>query len=114
MLSDVVSINNDIDSRSLIIGLFGLVGMVGVAAGPFIGQVIDQLVPWYAALCSSFMLIIFQGIQTGAGGINVAAVVISTIGLDIFRQTVQVSLSSAVFEYVSTKVSFVSYCLIRL
>ena len=77
--------------------------MVGVALGPLGGRVIDKLVPWYAALFSSVMLAIFQSIQTGAGGVNVAAVIITTVGLDIFRQTVQVSLAIAVFEYVSSR-----------
>lgn len=74
-----------------------MVGIVGVTLGPFGGRIIDKLVPWYAALVSSVLLTIFQSIQTGAGGINVAAVVISTLGIDVFRQTVQVSLSTAVF-----------------
>ncbi|KAG6914647.1 hypothetical protein DXG01_016121 [Tephrocybe rancida] len=67
---------------TLVIGLFGLVGMFGVAMGPFLGKLIDKLVP-----C----------VQTAAGGINIGAVVIATIGLDVFRQTLQVSLSTAVF-----------------
>lgn len=81
----------------LVIGLFGLIGMFGVAMGPLGGRVIDKLVPWYASLCSAIMLACFQGVQTGAGGINIAAVIISTLGLDLFRQTLQVSLTTAVF-----------------
>ena len=79
------------------IGLFGLVGMVGVSLGPFVGRRIDHLVPWYATLFAIIMIILFQSIQTGAGGISVAAVVIATIGLDVFRQMIQVSLTTAVF-----------------
>ena len=81
----------------LVIGLFGLVGMVGVALGPFVGRGIDNLVPWYASLFGILMIILFQSIQTGAGNINVAAVVIAIIGLDVFCQMIQVSLSTAVF-----------------
>jgi uncharacterized protein YqgC (DUF456 family) len=82
----------------LVIGLFGLIGMFGVALGPFGGLVIDKLVPWYASLFSAIMLACFQSVQTGAGGINIAAVIVSTLGLDLFRQTLQVSLTTAVFE----------------
>lgn len=82
------------------IGLFGLVGMFGVAMGPLVGKAIDRLVPWYASLFSLVFLTFFQAIQTGAGGINIAAVIVSTMGLDIFRQMVQVSLSTSVFGFV--------------
>lgn len=84
-------------SYSLVIGLFGLVGMAGVAMSPVVGHVIDRLVPWYASLFGVIMLILFQSIQTGAGGISVAAVIIATFGLDIFRQMLQVSLTTAIF-----------------
>jgi hypothetical protein len=81
----------------LVIGLFGLIGMGGVALGPFVGRGIDNLVPWYATLFAILMISVFQSIQAGAGDINVAAVVIATIGLDVFRQMIQVSLTTAVF-----------------
>lgn len=81
----------------LVIGLFGLIGMCGVALGPFVGRGIDNLVPWYATLFAILMISVFQSIQAGAGDINVAAVVIATIGLDVFRQMIQVSLTTAVF-----------------
>ena len=81
----------------LVIGLFGLAGMAGVVLGPFVGRGIDSLVPWYATLFAILMAILFQSIQTGAGDINVAAVVIATIGLDVFRQMIQVSLTMAIF-----------------
>jgi hypothetical protein len=71
--------------------------MVGVALGPFLGHGVDSLVPWYATLVSIVLIILFQAIQTGAGGVNVAAVVISTIGLDVCRQMIQVSLTTAIF-----------------
>lgn len=81
----------------LVIGLFGLVGMLGVAVAPFVGRLIDKLVPWYATIIASFSLIIFQAIQTGAGGINIAAVIIACFGIDVSRQMQQVSLTSAIF-----------------
>ncbi|EAU80906.2 membrane protein [Coprinopsis cinerea okayama7 len=83
---------------TLVIGLFGLIGMAGVAFGPVVGYVIDRLVPWYASLFSVFMSLLFQGIQTGAGGINVGAVIVTAFGLDVFRQMLQVSLTTAAFS----------------
>src|ERR1700691_2438874 len=52
--------NRDDDRYRLVIGLFGLVGMLGVAVGPFIGRLVDRLVPWYAALCSTVLQLVFQ------------------------------------------------------
>ncbi|KAH6907601.1 MFS superfamily [Coprinopsis sp. MPI-PUGE-AT-0042] len=82
---------------TLVIGLFGLVGMAGVAFGPAVGYVIDRLVPWYASLFSILGALVFQAVQTGAGGINVGAVIVTAFGLDIFRQMLQVSLTTAAF-----------------
>jgi len=81
----------------LVIGLFGLIGMASVAAGPFVGRGVDKLVPWYATLFAMVMGLLFQAIQTGAGGIHVAAVVIATIGFDVFLQMIQVSLTVAIY-----------------
>lgn len=81
----------------LVIGLFGLVGMAGVASAPLGGRIIDRLVPWYGTLFATLMFTVFQSIQTAAGGINVAAVVIACFGMDIFRQMQQVSLTTSVF-----------------
>ncbi|KAI0775578.1 MFS general substrate transporter [Trametes elegans] len=82
---------------TVIIGLFGLVGMVGVMLAPLIGRMIDNLVPWSATLVAVVALTITFSIQTGAVGLNVAVVIIVCIGLDIFRQMQQVSLTTAVF-----------------
>ena len=81
----------------LVIGLFGLIGMGSVAMGPFVGRAVDKLVPWYATLFAVFMTILFLAVQTGAGNLNIAAVVIATIGLDVFIQMIQVSLTTAIF-----------------
>lgn len=87
---------------TLVIGLFGLVGMFGVLVGPFAGRLIDKLVPWYATLIATLVLSISQAVQTAAGGINVSAVIIACFGLDAARQMQQVSLSTAVFSISAT------------
>ncbi|KAL5501880.1 hypothetical protein ACEPAH_9141 [Sanghuangporus vaninii] len=83
---------------TLDIGLFGLVGMLGVCTGPLVGRLIDRLVPWYAAFVATFIQIAFQAVQTGAGGVNISAVVIACFGLDVGRQMQQVSLTTAVYS----------------
>lgn len=64
---------------------------------PVVGSAVDRLVPWYATLFSTFGSIVFQAVQTGAGGIHISAVVLACIGLDVFRQMQQVSLTTAVY-----------------
>ena len=66
---------------------------------PLTGRLIYRLVPWHASVVSGIGLILSQAIQTGAGGVNIAAVVIATLGLDLFKQSEQVSLTTAVFQY---------------
>lgn len=83
----------------LVIGLFGLVGLVGIAIGPLIGRFVQKLVPWYAVLIASFGLMITQTIYTAAAKLSVAAVVVVCIALGAFIDMQQVALSTRVFEY---------------
>ncbi|CAK5278523.1 unnamed protein product [Mycena citricolor] len=83
---------------TLTIGLFGLIGILSVVCGPLFGKLIDGLMPWYASMCSILFLLSFQAIQTAAETMSVAVVVIAIIGLDMFRQSLQMSLAAAVFE----------------
>lgn len=71
--------------------------MLGVFATPFVGRLVDGAVPWTATVISTLALIVFQAIQTGAGGLHVAVVIIVCFGIDVFRQMQQVSLTTAVF-----------------
>ena len=71
--------------------------MVGVSMAPIVGRVVDGLVPWFATVIATFGSLIFYSIQLGAGGINIAAVIIACFGLDVGRQMQQVSLTTAVY-----------------
>lgn len=71
--------------------------MLGVGMSPVVGHFVDRLVPWYATLIALLATTVFQAVQTGAGGIHIAAVVIACLGLDVFRQMQQVSLTTAVY-----------------
>ncbi|KAA1476123.1 MFS general substrate transporter [Dentipellis sp. KUC8613] len=82
---------------TLVIGLFGLIGLFGVTMAPLVGRLVDRLVPWYAALFATLCLAATWAIQTGAGGVGIAAVVIACLGLDLFGQMQQLSLTTSVF-----------------
>ncbi|KAJ7241339.1 major facilitator superfamily domain-containing protein [Mycena haematopus] len=83
---------------TLDIGLFGLVGMLGVILGPFMGRLIDLLFPWYSTLFAVVLLGLFNCVQMGAGGLSVAAVLIVAFGLNLFRQLLQASLATTVLS----------------
>ncbi|KAJ7205289.1 major facilitator superfamily domain-containing protein [Mycena pura] len=82
---------------TLAIGLFGLIGIFGVACAPLVGRVIDRLVPWWASLAGVLLLFVFQAIQVAAGDKSAAVIVVVIMGLDLFRQTLQMSLATSVF-----------------
>ena len=65
---------------------------------PFFGHIIDRLVPWYATLFAILVLLVAQGIYIGAAGVNVAAIVIVTVGLDIGHRMQQVSITTDVYR----------------
>ncbi|KAJ6496415.1 major facilitator superfamily domain-containing protein [Mycena sanguinolenta] len=83
---------------TLDIGLFGLVGMLGVLLGPFMGRLIDLLYPWYSTLLATIMLGGFNSVQMGAGGLSVAAIIVVAFGLNLSRQLVQASLATTVLS----------------
>lgn len=83
---------------SLLIGLFGLLGLGGIAMGPFAGRLLDHIPPWHGILVSTLLLLLFQAVQTAAAGLNISAVIIACIGLDAVRQIQNVSIATKVFR----------------
>ena len=75
-----------------------MIGIMGVATGPFLGRLIDHLIPWYTALLATLLQLVFQAVQTGAGGIHIAAVILACFGLDVGRQIQQVSMTTVVYK----------------
>lgn len=84
-------------TRSLIIGLFGLIGIAAVAMGPVLGRLIDGLVPWYATLLSILALGLSHAIYTIGAGLHIAPVILTTVGIDTFRQMLEVSMATRIF-----------------
>ncbi|KAF9474595.1 MFS general substrate transporter [Pholiota conissans] len=83
---------------TLVIGLFGLLGLSGMAMGPLVGRVIDRFAAWYGILIGSILLLVFQSVQTAAGGISIVAVIVACIGLDGVRQVQNVSIVTCMFS----------------
>ncbi|KAH9831421.1 major facilitator superfamily domain-containing protein [Rhodofomes roseus] len=97
---------------TLVIGLFGFVGMVGVMMAIPIGRLIDRLVPWYAAIVSILLYVVITAIGVAADGINIAAVVIVCIGVDVLRQTIQMTMTTWVFGLLDAKARSRIYAII--
>ncbi|KAG8214839.1 major facilitator superfamily domain-containing protein [Butyriboletus roseoflavus] len=83
---------------TLYIGLFGLIGILGIFSGPLASRFIDQLGAWYSVLVATLCLLVLQSLEMAAGGINIAVVVVVCFGIDAFRQTQTVSLQTIVFS----------------
>ncbi|EJD36229.1 MFS general substrate transporter [Auricularia subglabra TFB-10046 SS5] len=80
------------------IGLFGLVGALGVLTAPLVGALVDRLrSPWYATLAAVGLLLAFGGVMEGAGGLSVAAVVVVVFGLDVGFQMQQISNATRIY-----------------
>ncbi|GAA5981706.1 hypothetical protein JCM11641_004221 [Rhodosporidiobolus odoratus] len=91
LLGDIFGYN------SLEIGLFGLVGVLGVVAAPFLGRLVDNLVSWVGVFFGLALLAVSQAIFTGAAGVNVGALAVVIFLLDIGMQLQQVANSTRIF-----------------
>jgi hypothetical protein len=83
--------------ESLVIGLFGLIGMLGVCTAPLVGRYVDRLIPWTGVLIGMCIQGTGQVIVTAAGLNNIAAVIIPVFLLDVGQQMQQVSNQMRVF-----------------
>lgn len=79
------------------IGLFGLIGILGVCTAPLVGRYVDRLIPWTGVLIGIFIQGSGQILVTGGGTVNVAFVIIAILFLDIGQQMQQVSNQMRVF-----------------
>ncbi|EJU06679.1 MFS general substrate transporter [Dacryopinax primogenitus] len=83
--------------NTLAIGLFGLIGMLGVMTSPFVGRFVDKLIPWFGTLFGLLGLLLSFTIYTGAGIVNIGAIVVTCFTLDVAQQLQQVSNSTRNF-----------------
>jgi len=83
--------------NTLDIGLFGLVGILGVAIGPFIGKVVDQLNPWYGVCFGLTGMLFTFAIYTGAATRSIGAIVVVAFLLDVFDSLQQISSATRYF-----------------
>ncbi|QRW08445.1 major facilitator superfamily transporter [Ceratobasidium sp. AG-Ba] len=82
---------------TLQIGLFGLIGALGVMTAPLVGRFVDKLSGWTTTGISIAIGIAFQSTFTGAAGLHIAAVVVVCFGIDVGSQMNQVSNSSRIY-----------------
>lgn len=80
--------------NTLVIGLFGLVGMTGVCTAPFVGKSVDRIVPWCGVLLGNLLLIVSNVLLIGGAQTNVAFIIIAIFILDVGQQFQQVRNSS--------------------
>jgi hypothetical protein len=74
---------------TLVIGLFGLIGIAGVCTAPFVGKLVDKLVPWVGVLLGNCNLLIANILLLGGSQASVAVIVIAILFQDIGQQLQQ-------------------------
>jgi hypothetical protein len=65
------------------------------------GRFIDRLILWYSTLLAVILLGVFNGIQMGAGGLSIGAVITVAFGLSFSRQLLHASLATTVLRCVA-------------
>ncbi|KIO30735.1 hypothetical protein M407DRAFT_222955 [Tulasnella calospora MUT 4182] len=84
---------------TLKIGLFGLVGALGVFTAPFVGHLIDGLVLWVGILVGVLAGLVSQIVLVAAAGLNIGPIIIGCfVVLSILFQLMQVSIAARIYE----------------
>ncbi|KAK0452022.1 MFS superfamily [Desarmillaria tabescens] len=83
---------------TLVIGLFGLVGIAGVCLTPLATLTIDKLHPWYGSVLGTVLYACFQCLLVAAAGLHFASILLAIIGIVVFCRVLQVSLQMSVFS----------------
>lgn len=83
---------------TLVIGLFGVIGIGGILLASFVGKIIDKLVAWVAAVTGNLIILVAVLILLGASQVHVAAVVVAIVLLDIGQQINQVANQSRIYS----------------
>lgn len=73
------------------IGLFGLIGILGVGTAPLVGRYVDHLIPWTGVFMGMWVQGAGQVIATAGGTVSVACVVIPIFLLDVGQQLQNIS-----------------------
>lgn len=76
--------------NTLIIGLFGLVGMTGVCTAPFVGKSIDRIVPWCGVVLGNLLLAVSNLLLLGGAQTSVGFIIVAIFIMDVGQQFQQV------------------------
>lgn len=80
--------------NTLIIGLFGLVGMTGVCTAPFVGKSIDRIVPWCGVVLGNLLLTVSNLLLLGGAQTSIGFIIVAIFIMDIGQQFQQVESDS--------------------
>ncbi|KDQ11528.1 hypothetical protein BOTBODRAFT_177148 [Botryobasidium botryosum FD-172 SS1] len=77
-------------------GLFGLIGLAGVASSLLIGHSVDKILPPMVTVMSAVLMTLSQTIQLSFGGDSILAIIIAFLCLEVAWHVQQISLSATV------------------
>lgn len=89
---------------TLVIGLFGLVGMTGVCTAPFVGRSVDRIVPWSGVVLGNLLLIVSNVLLIGGAQTHVTFIIFAIFILDVGQQFQQVNYLS--FDNIKSSTNF--------
>jgi hypothetical protein len=84
---------------SVVIGLFGLIGVAVILAAPVYSRlVIDRVVPLVSALMGLSVELVGVVVGTFTGSFHVAGPVVQAIAIDLGSQFTQIALRAAIYD----------------